>query len=234
MGLFIFHHGGNFVHDKHMFYRGGCEIVVEGQYSNKWSFFEAVSLVKDWGYDGFRLWIKIPGLDKRFTHFIDDVQAEEIVNHSLSRNVDGHMWIEHGVEDMLSKVSKPDVDQFSEYSDDDIIDDDVEGVRFDDSEEEITCEREEGFVEVEVARPISGNRGEVNGKSLRFKGIGSKSPKKMKSPIKVRLFILASVLGSSSKRNTNNVESQDVDNDGEELESSDPDDSDNEKQPKHM
>lgn len=41
MGLFcmIFHYGENFVHDKHMFYRGGSETIVEGRDSNKWSFF---------------------------------------------------------------------------------------------------------------------------------------------------------------------------------------------------
>ena len=72
-----------------MFYRGGSETIVEGQDSNKLSFFEAVNLVKDWGYDGFRLWRKIPRLDEGFIHFIDDAQAEKIANHSLGSNVDG-------------------------------------------------------------------------------------------------------------------------------------------------
>src|ERR1044072_7000678 len=77
MGVFsvIFHHGGNFVQDNHTFYRGGSETIVQGQNSDKWSFFEPVSLVKDWGYDGFRLWRKIPNVDDIFTHFVDDAQA---------------------------------------------------------------------------------------------------------------------------------------------------------------
>ncbi|CAI8590917.1 unnamed protein product [Vicia faba] len=44
------------------------------------------------------------------------------------------------------------------------------------------------------------------------------------------MFVPASILGSSSNRNRNNVGSQDVDYDNEELQSSDHEDSDNEKQ----
>lgn len=104
--------------------------------------------------------------------------------------------------------------------------------KYDNSEEERTCEREEGFVQVEVERPIDVNKVVVNGKSLRFKVMGSKGKKEIKSPRKVNMFVSASVLGDSSKRNTNNVESQDVDCDSEDLESSDPDVSDNKKQRK--
>lgn len=83
-----------------------------------------------------------------------------------------------------------------------------------------------------MERPIDGNKVEVNEKSLRFKVMDSKGPKEMKSPRKVNRFVTASILGARSKRNTNNVESQDVDYDSEDLESSDPDDSDDVKQPK--
>ncbi|KAI5440961.1 hypothetical protein KIW84_010436 [Lathyrus oleraceus] len=169
-----------------MFYKGGSEIIIEWQDSGKWSFFKAVNLVKDWGYDGFRLCRNILGINEGFIHFIDDVQTEEISNHNLGSNVDGHIWVEYGVKDMLSKVSKPDVDQFIECSDDDNTDDCDGGVKFDDGEEERTCEREKGFVEVEVERPISGNRFEVNEKSIIFKVIGSKSSKNMKSPRKTQ------------------------------------------------
>ncbi|KAI5391596.1 hypothetical protein KIW84_076420 [Lathyrus oleraceus] len=117
-------------------------------------------------------------LDEGFTHFINDVQAEEIANHNLCSNVNEHIWVEHSVEDMLSKVLKPDVDQFSECSNDDIIDDNYStgggGIRFDDSEKERTCERDEGFVQVKVERSISGNRVNVNGKSHIFNVMGSK------------------------------------------------------------
>ncbi|KAI5384316.1 hypothetical protein KIW84_071359 [Lathyrus oleraceus] len=82
-------------------------------------------------------------------------------------NVDGHIWVEHGVENMLRKVLKPHVDQLSEGSDDDNIDDDDDddddgGMRFDDNEEERTCEQDEGFMQVVVERPTNINRVEVN------------------------------------------------------------------------
>lgn len=46
---------------------------------------------------------------------------------------------------MLSKALRPHVDQFNEGSDDD-----VRVLSFDDSEEEITCKRNEGFMKVVV------------------------------------------------------------------------------------
>ncbi|KAI5381332.1 hypothetical protein KIW84_UN0821 [Lathyrus oleraceus] len=131
-----------------MFYKGGSEIIIEWQDSGKWSFFKAVNLVKDWGYDGFRLCRNILGINEGFIHFIDDVQTEEISNHNLGSNVDGHIWVEYGVKDMLSKVSKPDVDQFIECSDDDNTDDCDGGVKFDDGEEERTCEREKDLLKL--------------------------------------------------------------------------------------
>lgn len=61
------------MYDNHLFYRGGNKTIVEGKDPNKWSFFEVVSLVKELGYDGFRLLRKISGLDEGFTHLTDDV-----------------------------------------------------------------------------------------------------------------------------------------------------------------
>lgn len=74
---------------------------------------------------------------------------------------------------------------------------------------------------------------EVNGKSLRFKVKGSKNQKKGKSPSKLNLFVPARIIGDCSKRNPNNVGSQDVEYESDELESSDHDDSGNEKYPKY-
>ncbi|KAI5392483.1 hypothetical protein KIW84_077039 [Lathyrus oleraceus] len=74
---------------------------------------------------------------------------------------------------MLSKLLRPNVNQFSEGNNEVSSDDDVRGIRFDDSEEEITCEGEEGIVKVVVEIPTQGNRIEVNGKSFRFKGLVS-------------------------------------------------------------
>lgn len=102
MSLFniIFHHEGNFVHDKFMFYRGGNDTIVNSQDSNRGSYFEFVSLVRDRGYDGFRLWSKIPGLDEGYFHFVDDKQAEEIVTHCLDNNV----MVIYGLNTMLNTL----------------------------------------------------------------------------------------------------------------------------------
>lgn len=99
-----------------------------------------LSLVKDSGYDGFRIFPKIPGLDEWFIHIIDDVHVEDIASHILGNNVDRHILVEHGVEDMINIVLKPNVDQFNECSDDDNTDDDDGGKKFDDSGEERPCE----------------------------------------------------------------------------------------------
>ncbi|KAI5444828.1 hypothetical protein KIW84_013200 [Lathyrus oleraceus] len=186
----------NIIHDKHMFYRGGNETIVERQDPVKWIFFEIINLVKDLGYDGFTLWRKIAGFDEWFMHFIDHVEAEEIANNNLDNNVDVHIWLEQGVEDVLSKMLRPHVDQLSEGSGDVSSYDDVRGIRFYDSEEERTCERNEEFVKVVLERPT--HRNEV-----------------------------------WLTRNPNNVGNQNIDYESEELESSDPDDSGNEKHLKY-
>ncbi|XP_058733150.1 uncharacterized protein LOC131604746 [Vicia villosa] len=231
MGVFslVFHHGGNFVQDSHMYYRGGIETIVEGQDEVKWSFFEAVSLVKDWGYEGFRLWRKIPQMDEGFTNVVDDVGAAEIGKHCMSYKVDGHVWVEHGVKGMMTKVLLPNVDDFNTSSEDECSGDEVDaGQCFDDSEEDRVIEEEkEQFEEMEVVVPASGNRVDINGKSVRFKLCASKDPKKMKQMRmlkKVNVLVPKSVLGSCSKRNTSKGE--DVDYASEELESDDADESD--------
>ncbi|CAI8592066.1 unnamed protein product [Vicia faba] len=219
MGVFnlVFHHGGSFVQDGHTYYRGGSETTVEGQDEDKWSFFEAVSLVKDWGYEGFRLWRKIPQTDEGFTNVVDDAGAVEVAKHY-----------------MMTKVLVPNVDDFSTSSGDDSTGDYVDASQcFNDSEEERVIDvEEEQFEQVEVAVPVSGNRVEIEGKSLRFKRCASKDPKKMKEKSKrdkVSVLVPKSVLGSCSKRATRKCE--DVDYASEELESSDADESDMDDKP---
>ncbi|CAI8596030.1 unnamed protein product [Vicia faba] len=236
MGVFnlVFHHGGSFVQDGHTYYRGGSETTVEGQDEDKWSFFEAVSLVKDWGYEGFRLWRKTPQTDEGFTNVVDDAGAVEVAKHCMSCRVHNDLWVEHGVEDMMTKVLVPNVDDFSTSSGDDSTGDYVDASQcFNDSEEERVIDvEEEQFEQVEVAVPVSGNRVEIEGKSFRFKRCASKDPKKMKEKSKrdkVRLLVPKSVLGSCSKRATRKCE--DVDYASEELESSDADESDMDDKP---
>ncbi|XP_058733667.1 uncharacterized protein LOC131605311 [Vicia villosa] len=208
MGCFsvIFHHGGNFVHENHTFYTGGSETIVVGQDSDKWSFFEAVGLVKDKGYDGFRLWRKIPQMDEGFTHVVDDAQVGDIANHCMSCKVDGHIWVEHGVQDIRTKMFNPDIEMFNDCSENENTDDDY--IIFDDSEEERACEVEdEHFKRVEVEIYVSGNRVEVNGKSLTRPDTN---------------------ISKKKRRNANNFGKTEVDYDSEELDSSDPNESEKE------
>jgi len=61
-------------------------------------------------------------------------------------------------------------------------DDEVKGVRFDDSEDERTTALEDGFEMVEVEAPTNGtNRVTISNKSVRIRMCGSKSPKKKTS-----------------------------------------------------
>lgn len=92
-----------------MFQRGGNETIVNGQDSKRWSYFEIVSLVRDWGYEEFRLWRKVSGHDEGYFHFVNDKQDEEISTHCLANNVDDQIWVEHHVKDMVSKVFTPKV-----------------------------------------------------------------------------------------------------------------------------
>ncbi|CAI8617151.1 unnamed protein product [Vicia faba] len=213
MGVFnlVFHHGGSFVQDGHTYYRGGSETTVDGRDEDKWSFFEAVSLVKDWGYEGFRLWRKIPQTDEGFTNVVDDAGAVEVAKHCMSCRVHDDLWVEHGVEDMMTKVLVPNVDDFSTSNGDDSTGDYVDASQcFNDSEEERVIDiEEEQFEQVEVVVPVSGNRVEIEGKSLRFKRCASKDPKKMKEKSKrdkVSVLVPKSVLGSCSKRATRKCE----------------------------
>lgn len=96
-----------------MFYKGGSETIVECQDSNRWSYLEAIRLVRDWVYEGLKQWRKIPGLEKGNFHFIDHLQDEEIVKDNLTNNIDGHIRVEHDIEDMLRKVLNLNIDHYN-------------------------------------------------------------------------------------------------------------------------
>lgn len=70
---------------------------MEGREIDTWSSYEAVSLVKDWRYDGFRLWTKPSWIDEGFLHVFNDVQVIAVAKHNIDNKVDGHIWVEHDV-----------------------------------------------------------------------------------------------------------------------------------------
>lgn len=126
-----------------------------------------------------------------------------------------HIWVKHDVENMVSKVFRPNVQQISEGSEDVSSDDHFRVVKFDDTEKERTCERNEGFVKVTMERLTRGNMIEVNGNSLRLKVQGNKNHNKIKSTSKINMFVPANMIDSSSKRNPTNVGTKYVDHESE-------------------
>lgn len=58
-----------------------------------WSYFEALNLVKEWGYDGrgVRIWRKIDGIDQGFFHIFGDSYVVEVANYGISNNIDGNI-----------------------------------------------------------------------------------------------------------------------------------------------
>ncbi|XP_058783363.1 uncharacterized protein LOC131658044 [Vicia villosa] len=189
----IFHHGGEFVRDNFVFYRGGDVLTVHGQDSDTWSFYEAMSLVLQLGFDGgrIRMWRKIEGIDENFFHLTDDLHVTEIAKHCILHNVEGHIWLEHFVGDNTKWAEKPNIVDVGEVSEDD----DSPGVRFGDNKEERVNDDNEGFVVVEVERPDVGNRVEVAGKNLRYKLRANKDESTLRSPKKIKLCVPSRVLG---------------------------------------
>ena len=58
------HHRGSFVDEPKLHYKGGDVDAIHGLDIDTWSYFEALSLVKDLGYLNFascKLWWKPPG-----------------------------------------------------------------------------------------------------------------------------------------------------------------------------
>jgi len=238
----VFHHGGEFVRDKRVFYRGGVQTIVSGLEGNNWGVNDIENTVASWGYEKkkFRVWGQHPDVFDEFFQVNEDHIAEEISGYSIGNKVHGHIYVEHNVLDITVKADQPrclDLDagyneEVEMFSSDD---DGGKAVRFDDSEDERTTALEDGFEVFEVEAPANGtNIVTVNNKPLRMKKCGSKTPKKKKSPKKkitsVRLNVVAPkslVLVDGNGKGKNVVE-EEIDGDylSEELGSSDPDDSD--------
>ncbi|XP_058756990.1 uncharacterized protein LOC131630222 [Vicia villosa] len=225
----IFHHGGEFVRENFVFYRGGDVSTLHGQDPDTWSFYEAMNVVLQLGFDGgrIRMWRKIEGIDENFFHLTDDLHVTEITKHCIQHNVEGHIWLEHFVGDNTKWAEKPNIVDVGEVTEDD----DSPGVRFGDSEEERVNDDNEGFVTVEVERPNDGNRVEVAGKKLRYKLRANKDASTLRSPKKIKLRVPSRVI--RDKPSSSKAVEHDVDYESEELGSSDPDVSDNEKMPKY-
>jgi hypothetical protein len=158
----VFHHGGQFVRDWIVYYRGGDVTVVEGLDKDRWSYFEAEGIMTDKKYakNSFRMWWKVEE-EIAYKKLRLDVDAKDIVDYALSNNVDAHIYLEHGVDNMFSVdasvclelqalndvVENVDAGGFEgDYETDSYSsEDEVKGMDLDDSEDERALGMDDGF-----------------------------------------------------------------------------------------
>jgi hypothetical protein len=103
----------------------------------------------------------------------------------------------------------------------------AKGVKLDDSEDERVTALNDGFTYVEVDAPVNGtNRVDLGGKSLRIKTCASKSPLKSNTPKEKMKVKMPTLKGKK-------VDDEAEEYHSDELDSSDPDNSDHESGPKY-
>lgn len=93
-----FHHMGSFVLQPKLHYEGGEVHVVHNVDIDKWSYFEAIGLLKDLGYmDPVRLWWKVKrsNSDEFYKELVVDSDAMEAGSDSLSNNCQCDIYVEH-------------------------------------------------------------------------------------------------------------------------------------------
>lgn len=95
-------------------------------------------------------------------------------------------------------VLNPKYSNVSEESDES-NDDDARWIIFDDSEEYIANENNEGFLVIEVDQLDEGNRVEINGKKYRYKLKGNKSGSTIRSPSNIMLVSHPYIIVGSSR-----------------------------------
>jgi len=140
----IFYHGGEFVREEAIFYRGGLQTSVADIAPDTWKVGVIKQVVCSWGYQEheFRLWCKMDEVVNEFVKLDQDHIADEVAMFAVSRGIDGQIYVEHNVTDMSVKVDMPhfvdlngskeedeDEDKLSMYSSDD---GGAKGVKFDD------------------------------------------------------------------------------------------------------
>ncbi|KAI5411863.1 hypothetical protein KIW84_056797 [Lathyrus oleraceus] len=174
----VFHHNGEFVREKTMFYRGGVQSTVHEQNIKKYGLSEVMNIVLDGDYERkkFRVWRKLECISDCYFKINNDHRAIGVATYNIGNSIEGHLYVKHNVKDIKVKVVEPqciDVTIRNESSDEDAdeSDDDARNVR-----------------------PKEGsNKVDINGKSYRIKMCGIKSPMKKnkltpKKKIKVKVM----------------------------------------------
>ncbi|KAJ1380492.1 hypothetical protein SESBI_45976 [Sesbania bispinosa] len=182
----VVHHRGVFVSDPFLRYKGGDGHAFYNLEIDNWSYFEAMSIVKELGYlGGVKLWWRVGGPDV-IEHLPgpelvkeDQVQkgdqcgGEEVLNEVCQDEGSDQNMV--GRAEVLNGVNSEDKGKTTELEDEvgdhnESIDsgsengesiDDLKDVCFEDSEEERNLGNDDGFGDIEI--PIPHNEGTSDG-----------------------------------------------------------------------
>ncbi|KAK7276932.1 hypothetical protein RIF29_18081 [Crotalaria pallida] len=114
----VYHHRGEIDHGPPFKYEGGEEHAVHGNDPDRWSFFEALGILRESGYGiGGRMWWGPTG--DTLKEIKDDKDAAEVCDFSMKNKVEVDIYIEHNivstayevkminsVEDIMDKLSQ--------------------------------------------------------------------------------------------------------------------------------
>ncbi|WJX85475.1 hypothetical protein P8452_67922 [Trifolium repens] len=145
----VFHHGGEFVKDWVLFYRGGSETIIQKQDFDDWSFVKANGylLKMEYNENTYRMWRKMDDVDSGYKAMVLDQHVVDLGLYAMNKMEAAHIWVEHNVKDILENVACPAYMELGPSSDEDSdgSQQSVNVVRFEDSEEERADCVDDGF-----------------------------------------------------------------------------------------
>ena len=243
----IFHHGGEFVRDGVLFYIGGRQTIVSNIDLQTWGMDVIDEIVTGWGYDKqhYRIWGAVDGKDGEFFQIYVDHLAEEVSIRAIGEDVDGHLYLEHNQHHVLERdleFREPtcfDMRDNFDMEEDGYSSDNVE---LDDSENERATALDDGFdvaenEEVPAQKLLIGNssgnesKGKGKGKGLMVEPVEKKNLCKGKS--KGLMVEPAEKKNLYKGKGKGHMVEPVEEYFSEELDSSDPDESDHERGPRY-
>ncbi|KAJ1387747.1 hypothetical protein SESBI_39735 [Sesbania bispinosa] len=94
----VVHHRGAFVNDPFLRYKGGDITAFYNMDIDNWSYFEALSIVKELGYvGGVKLWWRVGKCEGKFEFksITWDSHALEMVNYAIAHKTEVNLMVEH-------------------------------------------------------------------------------------------------------------------------------------------
>ncbi|KAJ1396974.1 hypothetical protein SESBI_32146 [Sesbania bispinosa] len=169
----VVHHRGAFVSDPYMRYKGGDVTAFYNMNIDNWSYFEALSIVKELGYvGGVKLWWRVGKCEGKYEYksITWDSHALEMANYAIDHNFEVNLVVEHvsvAVPNVIEALPEPEEDKGKavEVGDEtrgsieamdtrsesgESCDGSLENLCFDDSEEERNFGSDDGFGEDEL------------------------------------------------------------------------------------